>query len=67
MRALEPEVVNAVWEAVKHLIPQPVDNHPPRLPPPAGSRPALLLGDSHPVDPRMLLASRGASAGLRRF
>ena len=28
MRALEPEVVNAVWEAVKHLIPQPVDNHP---------------------------------------
>ena len=37
MRALEPEVVNAVWEAVKHLIPQPVDNHPlgchrPRIP-----------------------------------
>ncbi len=37
MRALEPEVVNAVWEAVKHLIPQPVDNHPlgchrPRVP-----------------------------------
>lgn len=28
MRALEPEVINAVWEAVKHLIPQPVDNHP---------------------------------------
>ena len=28
MRALELEVVNAVWEAVKHLIPQPVDNHP---------------------------------------
>ena len=28
MRALEPEVVNAVWEAVKHLIPQPEDNHP---------------------------------------
>ena len=28
MRALELEVINAVWEAVKHLIPQPVDNHP---------------------------------------
>ena len=28
MRALEPEVVNTVWEAVKHLIPQPDDNHP---------------------------------------
>ena len=37
MRALELEVINAVWEAVKHLIPQPVDNHPlgchrPRIP-----------------------------------
>ncbi len=37
MRALEPEVINAVWEAVKHLIPQPEDNHPlgchrPRVP-----------------------------------
>lgn len=28
MRALEPEVVDAVWEAVKYLIPVPVDDHP---------------------------------------
>jgi transposase len=30
MRALEPEVVDAVWEAVKYLIPVPVDDHPLR-------------------------------------
>ena len=28
MRALEPEVVDAVWEAVRHLVPVPVDRHP---------------------------------------
>jgi transposase len=28
MRALEPEVVDAVWDAVKYLIPVPVDDHP---------------------------------------
>lgn len=28
MRALEPEVVDAVWEAVQYLIPVPVDRHP---------------------------------------
>jgi len=28
MRALDPEVVNAVWSAVEGLIPQPVDSHP---------------------------------------
>jgi transposase len=30
MRALEPEVVDAVWEAVKFLIPVSVDDHPLR-------------------------------------
>ena len=28
MRALEPEVVDAAWEAVRHLVPVPVDRHP---------------------------------------
>jgi len=28
MRALDPEVVNAVWTAVEALIPEPVDAHP---------------------------------------
>ena len=37
MRALEPEVANAVWEAVKALLPEREDNHPmgghrPRIP-----------------------------------
>ena len=37
MRALEPEVANAVWEAVEALIPSREDNHPmgghrPRIP-----------------------------------
>ena len=37
MRALDPEVVNAVWTAVEGLIPEPVDGHPlgchrPRVP-----------------------------------
>ncbi len=37
MRALDPEVVNAVWKAVEGLIPEPVDTHPlgchrPRVP-----------------------------------
>ena len=37
MRALEPEVTNAVWEAVKALLPEREDNHPmgghrPRIP-----------------------------------
>lgn len=28
MRALEPEVVDAVWRAVEGLIPAPIDGHP---------------------------------------
>ena len=48
MRALEPEVINAVWEAVKHLIPQPVDNHPS-----AATAHGFLTGS----------ASRGSSSG----
>jgi transposase len=28
MRALEPEVVDAVWQAVHGLLPEPVDSHP---------------------------------------
>ena len=28
MRALEPEVTNAVWEAVKALLPEREVNHP---------------------------------------
>ena len=37
MRALEPEVANAVWEAVEALIPSRENNHPmgghrPRIP-----------------------------------
>ena len=37
MRALDPEVVDAVWASVEHRVPVPVDNHPkgghrPRIP-----------------------------------
>ena len=37
MRALEPEVIDAVWSAVEPLLPVPVDEHPlgchrPRVP-----------------------------------
>ena len=28
MRALDPEVVDAVWEAIEVLLPAPVDDHP---------------------------------------
>ena len=43
MRALEPEVVDVLWEAVRHLVPVRVDRHPR-----GGHRPpstALFLGD----------------------
>jgi hypothetical protein len=34
MRALEPEVVDAVWQAVEALLPPPsADEHPARLSP----------------------------------
>lgn len=36
MRALDPEVVDAVWAAIEPRIPVPVDNHPP-----GGHRPRI--------------------------
>jgi len=36
MRALDPEVVDTLWEAVEPLVPEPIDTHPLGLSPATG-------------------------------
>jgi len=72
MRALDPEVVNAVWTAVEGLIPEPVDGHPlgchrPRVPDRTcfeGILIRLALGCSW-EDTERLLAHRVSDTTLR--